>query len=481
VGDDALMRYVVFLLHAGYSPYSKIIDINLPGSYAFEAASMTLFGDNSAGLRLYDGALCLLAAIGAVALSAPNWRSRICGAFAALLFILIHLRDGVVQAGQRDLAMAVIVVLAYALFLRRPLANSIWGLLGFEFLIGLTLTIKPTLLPLAALPLLAPRIQRTTSLLKWRDFTLGLCSLLLPLLAMFAWLQHWHSVTAFLHMMDTLDRQHSLLAHKTLLFLLTHSVAPVGALVAFCLVLATLSKLPMQPETKLLLYGAACALLSFLSQGKGFSYQRYPFLLLALILIFRSLARGLSGQRAERLLAAGTLCVIGFWLSPTFARTIASYDRTAPFQEALSQDLLSLQTGPSGQTGNSGVQCLDTVGGCLSTLNDLKIVQTTGFLYDCYAYSGTDQQKEHYRAAFLNALTTARAHYIVLTSEFCLEAQGNINRIDTWQALGQFLHSNYRITREWKPTHPLRWWNQKEQPPSYQIFTLKDPDPSSPR
>jgi hypothetical protein len=63
VGDASLMHYVVFLMSKGLRPYKDIVDINLPGSYFFEASAMHLLGWGALAWRVYD--LFLLASIGA--------------------------------------------------------------------------------------------------------------------------------------------------------------------------------------------------------------------------------------------------------------------------------------------------------------------------------------------------------------------------------------------------------------------------------
>ena len=62
VGDASLMHYVIFLMSKGLRPYQDIVDINLPGSYLFEASAMHLLGWGALAWRIYD--LFLLAAIG---------------------------------------------------------------------------------------------------------------------------------------------------------------------------------------------------------------------------------------------------------------------------------------------------------------------------------------------------------------------------------------------------------------------------------
>jgi hypothetical protein len=464
VGDAALMRYVVFLLHAGRAPYREIVDINLPGSYFVEWSAVHLFGAGAHGLRLYDGFLCALAGGGAVALSEPGLRERLCGLLAGFLFVLIHLRDGVVQGGERDLAMAAMVVLAYVVLLRGPLAGRLTGLVSFELLIGLTLTIKPSLLPLAVVPGLQMLLSGQKLSSRRAALAAGLAALLLPLAVMFVWLHHAVSLAAFVGVLRTVDAAHRGLARESLLTLLRHSVAPIAIVFGLAAVLALRLK-TLDNEGKLLLFGAVCGLISFLAQGKGFPYQRYPFLLLALVLVGRLVARALGKPGLTLAVAAVLVAVSGFWLAPMYAATVRSYDAAAPFEQALAHDLTVRGA------VNGSVQCLDTVGGCINTLYDLRLTQSTGFLYDCYAYQGTDQAA--YREAFLAALEVARPRTIVFTSQFCLEQHYGFGRIDQWPELKRFLAEDYRLDGAWQARTTVRWWHQRETPPGYEIFTRR--------
>lgn len=464
VGDAALMRYVVFLLHAGRAPYRQITDINLPGSYLLEASAMHVFGANAIGLRIYDGLLSLLACAGAVALSAKGWRARLCGMIAGLLFVLIHLRDGVVEGGERDLAMAVLVLLAYVVLLRSPWRNRLAGIMAFEFLVGVTLTIKPTLLPLAALPILVGVLRKESIQTSVKTVGLGVAALVIPTLVMFLWLYDLGSLAAFFHVLRTVDAAHSGLAHQSVTALLTHAASPIPVVFLLALVLAVRLR-PLDVESKLLLAGAACGLLSFVAQWKGFPYQRYPFLLLALVLMARLLAKGLDGEGLNLAVAGATVAFIGLWLAPVYAATVRTYDHSAPFEEALSRDLAARHV------GSGSVQCLDTVGGCITTLYDLRLIQSTGFLYDCYAYEGSDQAR--YRTDLLAALNAARPRTIVLSNQFCLEQRYNFDRLRQWPELGEFLARNYRLDGGWQPSSTVRWWHQRERPPGYEVFTLK--------
>jgi hypothetical protein len=462
------MRYVVLVLESGRAPYSQIIDINLPGSYLLEAAAMHGFGWGAAGLRMYDLALCLTICISAVLLSDRGWRNRACGALAGLFFWLIHLQDGVAQGGQRDLAMAMLALVACVALLASDRIHPLARICTFELLVGCSLTIKPTLLPLAFLPLFA--IRRSGEPLKRHLIPcgLGLLSFSAAPLGALAWLVRRHAVRAFLVSLSLVRELHAGIAHKTAWFLLVHSVSPVGLLIVGGLVLGAYGGAMREAHSRVLLYGAGCGLISYLVQAKGFPYQRYPFLLFAILLTFRFVSRALGAWRGTQIIAASSLILVSLGFAIHFASMVSGFDTTSPFNAALADDLTLRHA------GQGEVQCLDTVGGCIATLYNLRLTQSTGYLYDCYAYEGSTAARNLYRSAFLTALEAAHPKYLVLTSQFCLSATGNINRIHSWPGLNQFVEACYRPDGVWQTEKSLRWWNRPEMPPSYEIYRRSD-------
>jgi hypothetical protein len=462
VGDASLMRYVVFLLHSGMAPYREIVDVNLPGSYALEAAAMGIFGAGAMGLRLYDGALCGVVLTCAVVLSDRGWRGRVCGGMAGLLFVTIHLRDGVVQAGQRDLAMAALALLGLVLLLRVMGAAAITG---FELLVGLTLVIKPTLFLLAFLPVFTAWVRRER--LSWSVAASGVCALFAPAAVAGWWLWRWGSLGAFWGMLSGLERTHAELAGKGFGFLLSHAMAPVAALLVLALVVWGLSRFGADAEWKVLAVAAGCGLVSFVLQRKGFPYQRYAFLALALMCAFRMVARGLERTGWTRWMALATIGLSCFWFAPRFAWRVTTFDRRAPFMDSLSADLRARGVGAG------DVQCLDTVGGCVATLNRLGVRQSTGYLYDCYAYVGSDAARAAYRRSFLNAVERSRPRVLVMSSQYCLGVTDDAARVGRWPEMERLLAQRYRLDASWMPAGKIRWWNEVELPPSYQIFVRR--------
>ena len=149
VGDAALLRYAVFLIQHGWAPYRDFVDINMPGAYLATAFGMHLAGSENVSWRIFDFGLIALAGVGYFVIARPY--SRFAALFATVLLLLVHGQDGVQQAGQRDLMIAVLLVIAVA-FLLEAVRRERWGyLLPFGLAVGLGATVKPTAAPLGVL------------------------------------------------------------------------------------------------------------------------------------------------------------------------------------------------------------------------------------------------------------------------------------------------------------------------------------------
>ncbi len=486
VGDSSLIRYAVLLIHSGRAPYSQIHDINLPGSYLLESAAMHTFGWNAHGLRLYDGFLCLLLCLFSYLIGHTR-KARLFGLAAGLLFVLIHLHDGLFQAGQRDLALAVILLASLALIARNPSLTPL-TLFSFEFLIGFSLTLKPTLLPLALLPLLrrsaSPQRSARSAL---RCLLVGAAGLATPLLVTMLWLWRAGALRAFVTTLSSIDALHSQLGRKPLSFLLAHCTSPVlvlfllwgGFLLARLLdprqpaVTPPAATSPSDPQRRLLLFATLCGLLSYLEQGKGLTYQRYPFLAAALLLLFTDFAHASRLRPLPYTLSAIALACTALWFAPRFTADIRSFDTAAPFQTALAQQLQSLKLQSLHTHTPATVQCLDTYVGCINTLYDTRTLQATGFLYDCYLFTAPSKTRDAYRAAFLQAFDQARPSILILTGQSCFRSARTFDRILTWPALADRLTHDYNLHAEWQSNESYKWWSKRELPIGYRVYVHK--------
>jgi hypothetical protein len=466
VGDEGLIHYVVFMLGHGYAPYSYIKDINLPGAYLLDAFVIHVLGPGPVGERAYDLLLCVIGCLGAVWSTWPDRLRSLAALSASLLFVLIHLQDGLIQAGQRDFAMAVFAMCAYAI-LAHPYGQLWLRVFLFELLIGFTAAIKPGLLPLAVLPLFVSEyrgwmLQRPLRSLA--GVLAGVC--FAPVAAIF-WLHSRSSLSSFYKVMATLGVLHSELPRKDIWFLIVHSLSPISGLFVLWMIAIILCKLEWTTQRRMLFFCVAIGLISCIAQGKGLPYHRYPFLFFLLILMSGDFYQML-GDRSWRRYLGVTFAVYALVISPIFLWRISRFDDYAPFEDALGRSLIETSS-----ISGSGIQCLDTYVGCYNTLYRLRQTQSTGYLYDCYLSMPQNKLRDQYRQEFLNALVTSRPHTIVVTDQPCFVPHQGYQWIADWPELFGYLNKDYRMVTEWSSNRTVRRWNRPQTPAAFKIYILK--------
>ena len=482
-GDATLMRYVVFLMQHGKAPYRDIVDINFPGSYLVEWLVMHCPGSGSLAWRLFDLALGLAATIAMLVIAWP-WEG-FAGLFAGILFILLHGRDGIQEMGQRDLVMAVLLLGAYAAlfcFVRRSrgprIDLTLIALIGT--LLGFACTIKPTavlfipvLLVLAAIELRRQN-RRCLPLL-----AVGTAFALLPVIAAFLFLVKEHALRPFVDIVVTILPDHADLRRHSLGYLLLHALpGDLLPLLVLWAPLAAVSRFLRTWEGKALLAGVVLGLVSFLAQGKGYSYQRYPAESLLLITIAIDLALAakaapLPTPRWARILAVSALAfaiVIGFGC----VKKALSFDgRNDEFATLLTGDLNQLGGAPA---LDGKVQCLDIAAGCLDVLYRARIVQATGFLYDCYLIY-PDAADLHYREEFWEEMKKSGPRVIIVTSHKCGLGRMDYtySELNDWPQLRDYLADHYTLDADRVPPHPVHWSGSPGPPFGYRIYTRQSP------
>ncbi len=431
---------------------------------------MRLFGTEALGWHLYDTALLgsIFAASILLARRISTWFG---GVYAAALFALVHLQDGIFQVGQRDLLITSLLLWAYvALFKAQEVDRPVTSIMLFSTAMGITVTIKPVLLPLAfLLILLAALALSKRGKLSPAVVTAGLSGLVLPSLIAILWLISHHALGAFIALLQGLIVLHARLGHQSLGYLLTHSLSPVALLFAVWLVLQFVQKQRWTNYRVQLLCGLLGTLIAFIAQGKGYPYQRYPFLALALLLIGIEFDQALTRVGVVRALGVGGLVLGAFLLGPKYAYSTIHFSPVAPFQQALSGQLEDIA---KSTTVSGKIQCIDTFGGCIGVLYDRRIVQSTGFLYDCYLYGPASDIRDVYRAQFLHALVANVPNVIVVTNQYCFGGQG-FGKLEEWPLLSELLAQNYVLKSSWRSDVLQHWWNRKDEPTQFRIYTLR--------
>ena len=215
------------------------------------------------------------------------------------------------------------------------------------------------------------------------------------------------------------------------------------------------------------------AFVSYASQGKGYPYHRYPLIALLLVAMERDFIEscGLSGNPPPRarLIAGFALLFQCLYVAPHAALLVHSFSPATPFQDGLSAELKKLGPNLSGQ-----VQCLDTFGGCINTLYDLSLVQSSGYLYDCYLFTAKQNLVSvTYREGFWRAYTGSRPKVVVLTDQFCFGGSDGFARLNNWPLLKNDLASNYVEKVDWQTKARQHWWSRPEPSAAFRIYVRK--------
>ena len=475
-GDSTLMHYVVFLTRHGMAPYRDIIELNTPCAYLVERGAMAVYGESALGWRLFD--FTLLAVTGLCYISILRPRYWEAGLFAAALFATIHGQDGVMMQGQRDLQVAVFQIAALACLLRGlrtepPTPRAPVRLFAFGLLGSLAVCVKPPaiffLAAIIAWVILRPA-DRKVSL---RAFLLPtLAGTAIPVLVSAFYIEHYHAFFDFWTTWRSLVAYHAQLDRKPLSFLLSHSLSPVMALFALYVILLMLQRRRTQTlADSLLAVSAVTGWLSYAIQGKGFPYQRYPFLIFLVPLMASAIFAAFKSSFAAQWIARAAL-VTGVVLILLFARRSGTYSQANPYKQ-MSEDLKTFGgNNPSGSLSGS-VQCMDTIGGCIATLYENQLVQSTGNFYDCYLMDEQNPLAQDLRKRFEDQLLPNPPRAIIITDSACYGEKRRFDKFSTWPAFTNLLADRYQLVTERNFTTPVRYWTRGEIPFDYRIYVRR--------
>jgi hypothetical protein len=467
VGDASLVHYVVFLMQHGRAPYRDIVDINMPGMYLIDWAVIKTLGGGSLAWRFFDLSLMGIAAIGMLVIAWPY--SRFAGFFAAALFLLVHGRDGIAQTGQRDLIMAALLLAAAAfLFLAARTGRlSLTTLTGF--FAGAAVTIKPTAALFAiAFAIAALVANRKSTLRACQAISFGVAGFAIPIATTTIFLYREHALAAFWNILLGLISYHASLDHRHLGFLLLHSVSPLLPLVILWAYLVIRHRCWQDSEHAILLSAIACGLLSYCIQAKGYPYHRYPFLAFLLLSMGILFATAFRGKGFDKFVGGAGLLIGVLVIAPVSAFKASTYDwHNQEFITMLQSDLNRL----GGANLSDHIQCMDTTAGCINTLYRMNLVQSTGFLYDCYFFSHRQTPvTEELRIKFWQELLANPPGVLIVSNQFCLGQASTYDKLRSWPQLNQYLTENYALLAERTPPHLVRWWSVTQAPLGYRVY-----------
>ena len=135
----------------------------------------------------------------------------------------------------------------------------------------------------------------------------------------------------------------------------------------------------------------------------------------------------------------------------------------------LQQDLESL----GGSSLDGKVQCVDFTAGCITTLSNMGLAQSTGLFYDCYALG--DEANNiflQYRQTFEDAILRAQPALIVVSDQYC-DHPDSFDKLQHLPTLLQLLDDRYSLRKEVAPVGDLLWARQRVPSSRYRIYVKR--------
>ncbi len=447
VNDGALLHYISLMMDAGRAPYRQLLDMDLPGTFLIDWSVIHIFGPGAVAWRVFDVFLLLCLSSSMLVIARPY--SRFAGIFAASLFWLLHLRDGMGQAGQRDLIEATLLLATVAFTFQAMRMGAWWLLLLAGLCAGIAFTIKPDSLAFALIVfILIPRQQTRANHPVLAFALLAFAGFLIPLLAVAVFLEREHALFAFWTTLTEIIPFYASLGRQSLNALLRDWLsAPLRLLLLATGLLALTNRRHWNWEKTVLAAAVAWGLASFLLQGKGFPYHRYPSV------AFLLLWTGITCTETERSSALPRVLAIASVAYGTLVLAPLSFTRAvhATWNSSLLDSLQTDLTTLGGSRLDGAVQCVDSIAGCNTTLLRLNLHQQTGMLTDFLLFGPeTEPAIRRTRAHFWQEITTRPPRVIVITGALHPSSSDGppFAKLATWPAFGDLLTARYTLTTE---------------------------------
>jgi hypothetical protein len=367
--------------------------------------------------------------------------------FGSAFFLLAHTGapQSINDMGQRDFFMSCLLLCCFAFVFETVRRQNAWLMFGAGFCLAAASAIKPTSLAFGLVLLLAfirlRRMGRPLGAYLW----MSLAGMAVPFAIVLAFLVHEKATGAFIHIVRNLIPVYAVAGDADWVFMFLSILWPawlIVSLVSACLLLALQPEISSCWEQQLLFVGSILGAISFLAQHKGFHYQATPFLAFGCIWIAIVLVETLRSPTFCRNLGVAALFVSVLAFPFLLKKPVYDLD----FLDQLHQDLSAL--GAEREQGK--IQCLEQTAGCLTVLDDMNLVQATGFVADIYFFLPEKYPiVNELRQRFLAALNEGKPDIIVLSDDqWPGRDWRGYDRIESWPAFDHYLAENFHIYSE---------------------------------
>lgn len=442
--DTTVMHYIALALDHGKVPYRDIYDINMPGSYLMERWALAVFGSGDLGWRFYEYTLLGTMTLAMIVIAWPwDW---LAGLFAGVLFAVQLGSYGPYQATERDEVMTVLIFVAYACLFTAVRKGMPWLVLVYGVATGVAILIKPTVLPLALALLIFVYVAARGRGMKPLPFVLyGVAGLSIALGILLTFILPHGAFSYFLLILGKLVPYYSGLAHPSLWVLIRRSL-PAAFLIylPLALLLACTSARRGNWEMWAIRLGILFGATSYFLQHKGYDYHRIAFVCFGLLWAGLEYTQALRDPGWRRVAGVAGLAFGALFMTPFNARKIRQHHEVNAAAYALKADLEQL----GGSRLQGKVQCLDMVGGCLSALYRLGLVQPTGFTGDMQFF-GPDDGKvvPFYRALLMDHLKADPPEVLIVSNDWFQNSTYSFEKLNTWPAFRDYLNAHYQLVK----------------------------------
>ncbi len=147
----------------------------------------------------------------------------------------------------------------------------------------------------------------------------------------------------------------------------------------------------------------------------------------------------------------------------------------AAFQAQLSSDLRLVDTQDHLGPLSGKLQCLDTIAGCIDTLERLQLVQASGQMYDEFLFQPPDGEAiRNSRSSFAQEVQAKPPLVFIVTASLFPSGPGGYGELAQWPAFDEWLNQHYAIALERTPTTGYRSMGRSVVPASYRIYVRRD-------
>jgi len=468
VNDGSVLSYIVFLMDHGRVPYRDIVETSFPGTYLLSWIERHTFGPGALAFRLFDLAW-LAVAFAAMMVIARRRGMWFAGVFGSAFFLLAHTGgpESINDMGQRDFFMSCLLLCCFAFVFEAIRRQNALLMFGAGFCLAAASAIKPTSLAFGLVLLLAfirlRRMGRPLGAYLW----MSLAGIAVPFVIVLAFLVHEKATGAFIHIVRNLIPPYAAAGEADWSFMYSSSLEPNWLIVYLLLTFVSVALHPRISscwEQQLLFAGSVLGAISFLAQRKGFHYQATPFYAFAYIWIATVLVGTLNSRTPYRKLALAVAVTVLFVSVLAFPLLLKKAVYNPDFLDQLHRDLSAL----GAETKQGKIQCMEQTAGCLTVLDDMKLVQTTSFVADIYFFLPEEYPiVNELRQRFLTELNKGEPDIIVLADDQWPGRDWHgYDQLESWPAFERYLGESFHIYAE-RDSYSL-------YPRGYRIYVRND-------